>query len=781
MLDSHDQQTVDFRHSLEGRPPAGPLNLSWEHRFTNPLLSVAISADASHISTCHVNGSISLITHDARVLWTHTNDTAHNVVTSALSSDGSVVVFGTIAALRRNSTIVVLDRAGTTTQRLAMPGVMTDAVVSPSGRYLLVCCADGLLRIYRREHSRYVHAVTRGVGACPVNAFSLRDETFVLNYGDRMVGVDHDLNEQWSATPPHQLASTEVEVAPIESEQHEPPALAVSQERLLFAAASARDGLVMATSDGDALWATGAHNPMRSIALSHDGASIVGASDSGRLCMFANTASERALMSISDAERVVSALSTESNGVSSEHPALGRLLAIYLQYGLAAYGAERLLRMLHLFPATALASVEHMLRAHLLHHPDHSQSHYALATCLARAGRNIEAIGHYQRATAHPSLKSQALIDAAAALRALGLTRAEATVALRARTSHLETSAAALMYGLARKYEEEGRWDDAMRHYEALLALDATYMDTWERLQGIRARVEDAATERDVPAAHHAGAPPAPPTVTAIERTVRELASDPDYFRAKPRAGIAYARHTLESYDCAHPEDEIKKLLETICLLNELDVREIPIGASLDIGSASGRYPGLMARLGWRAAGIDCSPSAIAYARSFVGPTDAWPIYVHGDARSIPFPDEEIDLVTCMMGTFAHVPREDQAIVIREIRRVLRPQGLVAISTWDSDCSHLSFLSLYDQAQMTQLQSNSRSQADMAELLSENGFADVRTQPFGLLPRDAVFSLGLEGLTDDDLVMAVRAELTVREHTGGRSGEMYLATGRPSK
>jgi 2-polyprenyl-3-methyl-5-hydroxy-6-metoxy-1,4-benzoquinol methylase len=53
-----------------------------------------------------------------------------------------------------------------------------------------------------------------------------------------------------------------------------------------------------------------------------------------------------------------------------------------------------------------------------------------------------------------------------------------------------------------------------------------------------------------------------------------------------------------------------------------------------------------------------------------------------GDLRRLPFPDDDFDLITCFE-SIEHVP--DPELVLDELRRVLRPGGIVVISTPNRD------------------------------------------------------------------------------------------------
>src|SRR5690606_31157867 len=57
--------------------------------------------------------------------------------------------------------------------------------------------------------------------------------------------------------------------------------------------------------------------------------------------------------------------------------------------------------------------------------------------------------------------------------------------------------------------------------------------------------------------------------------------------------------------------------------------------------------------------------------------------YLQGDARAIPLADDSVDVVVSFE-TLEHLFEQDKFLA--EIRRVLRPEGLLIISTPDRDC-----------------------------------------------------------------------------------------------
>jgi len=107
----------------------------------------------------------------------------------------------------------------------------------------------------------------------------------------------------------------------------------------------------------------------------------------------------------------------------------------------------------------------------------------------------------------------------------------------------------------------------------------------------------------------------------------------------------------------------------------------------LDVGCGSGAVTREVARRvrpAGSVVGLDPSPALLAVAAELVerdGLTEAVDLRL-GDARSLPFPDAEFDVVLAVT-TLAHMPQPEQAIP--ELARVTRPGGRVGIFDLDGD------------------------------------------------------------------------------------------------
>ncbi len=103
----------------------------------------------------------------------------------------------------------------------------------------------------------------------------------------------------------------------------------------------------------------------------------------------------------------------------------------------------------------------------------------------------------------------------------------------------------------------------------------------------------------------------------------------------------------------------------------------IPFDA-LDIGCGTGTLASLILRSDWPATvtGLDFSPAMCAEAsrkNNFDGQRGA---AIAGDSEHLPFSDASFDVVTCA-NSFHHYP--DQQAVVCEMRRVLRPGGVLVL------------------------------------------------------------------------------------------------------
>ena len=112
----------------------------------------------------------------------------------------------------------------------------------------------------------------------------------------------------------------------------------------------------------------------------------------------------------------------------------------------------------------------------------------------------------------------------------------------------------------------------------------------------------------------------------------------------------------------------------------ELTIPHIQPGAQslLDVGCGNGANTALFTKAVPKVAGVDVEPERLSTAREFARTHGLDNVeYVISDGRTIPYPDDSFDYVTCF-DVLEHV--DDEQGTLSEIARVLRPGGKLAIS-----------------------------------------------------------------------------------------------------
>ena len=212
----------------------------------------------------------------------------------------------------------------------------------------------------------------------------------------------------------------------------------------------------------------------------------------------------------------------------------------------------------------------------------------------------------------------------------------------------------------------------------------------------------------------------------------------------------------------------------------------------LDVACGTGIVSRAAARrvgVGGSVTGVDLGEPTLAVARSRASEDGVAIEYIQSDAGALPFEDGAFDVVLCQQG-LQFFP--DRGGALTEMRRVLKPGGRLGVATWAA-IERTPFMALAnalgrhvgsDAAQMMHAPYALHEGADLGRLISDAGFAEVRTFEETILctweshSRFAQRAAGatpiaalLEGVSDDArraLAEEVASELAPRAVAGDR-------------
>lgn len=805
----------------------------WQFQCDASVISAATTPNCSLIAAATVGRSLYLLSSDGVEVWKKTG-LDHEGWSTAIAADGGTVAIGTANKNPADGTVYVYNSRGDQVFAYTVKSPVWSVALSHDGSVLAISCWNGSAYRFKRQRDGYqaagVYSANTTGGLYGIRLNKDGSKGYVCAYNSGIIFLD----DKWKETCRSPSDAGLYNIALAEdagrvvaglrdgsllwadaetNDAHQTkiagcgrPICGVSTSRRGdLAICGSFDGWVyVVSSDGSVLGRLETGGEVWSVASSDDAALICAASGDHTIRLIENACSVAATREITYFESCVKRDGAEVNA------ALDRLVHAYAQYGVFQYGYSRLREIeqnakdLNAFQK----ATQKLLVAATAATEASPWAHYELGLAAQREKRHHDAIKHFQKASTHSDYASRAMANCADSFSAKQLPNATASCYRRAREQQIDSDTKRVLYNLARSYEDTKQWKEAISHYQLLASWDINYRTTWERLEHLTSIQGIAQQETPPPRADYTGltasllGPDAPRDVDSrlkdvhqartaevlikpaererVASIIETLRGNARFSRGITGGGLEYAQETFLKYDFSLPEDETKKFLETVNLLYLLDGYKP--SSTLDIGSASGRYPMLFTWFGAKATGIDIEARAVEYAEKQIS-KDAKerPTYVVGDARKLPFKKSTFGLATCMMGTFAHIPKEDQATVIRKIYDVLKPSGCVAISTWDMECKHLAYLSIYNEKQKDIIRANSPSGSSMKKLLTEAGFVDVEIRPFCLLPQIAVYDLGIENLRSGDIQLAAQADLAVRALYPEKRGEMFLAFGRKPK
>ncbi|MFH1200518.1 MAG: methyltransferase domain-containing protein [Candidatus Micrarchaeota archaeon] len=141
----------------------------------------------------------------------------------------------------------------------------------------------------------------------------------------------------------------------------------------------------------------------------------------------------------------------------------------------------------------------------------------------------------------------------------------------------------------------------------------------------------------------------------------------------------------MQAYDeIAHDWDKARTRPISALSLFIADVKKTD--AVLDAGCGNARNLVEIARKCAKIVGVDSSDEMLSFAAARIGKAKLRKkaSLEHGDIRALPFDSGEFDKVFCI-AVLHHLARREQLKAVRELSRVLKPDGAVYLTVWNRD------------------------------------------------------------------------------------------------
>jgi SAM-dependent methyltransferase len=233
-------------------------------------------------------------------------------------------------------------------------------------------------------------------------------------------------------------------------------------------------------------------------------------------------------------------------------------------------------------------------------------------------------------------------------------------------------------------------------------------------------------------------------------------------------AAVDYTTHTYSRYEYSSAVDTAKKNLEAFKAFTTMDVT--PVRRALDVGTATCRYPRMLAALGVWSVGVDICAAGYSIIRAA---GSQFARFLKASGECLPFGDQQFDLITMMMGTLNHVGYVARRRLILEAFRLLKARGQLIISIWDTSCDHQSFLTIYDAPERHAL-SLLPCEPDQVEALGRTcGFNLVESSGFCYLPDESLSLVAILSDTPAGLQALAAADRPIGPHVG-TAAQMWL-------
>lgn len=812
-----------------------PLNQSRALNIGSPIISVSCTGNLSAIVAGAVDRRLYCFNHDLEHLWSKHLD--NEVWSTGVSEDGNIIAAGTANKNPSEGTIYIFDRNGQIQFKTALGSPIWDIAVlknaqrvvattwngsvnwickSPSG-WLVLDPTDlggyGAYGVCESSRHRAVGAIAFGKG---LSLLGTRDREEKAQFSDADTGYHLDYSSKLDAFV-YGTSGGSLVLRPLskrkrsigkEISQRPICAVRIIDDGSLIFTGGFDGRLIVFDNNMDMMYSSAVDGEIWDIDTAQNGDRILVASGDGYLYLYRNRVDNSAMRELEIANRTAQASAdwqSLANAIDATSQICSRLGCI--EYGLSAI---KRLEGKNSFSASdvidkSIELVERGLQAD----SRHPVNNFKYAELLYQKGDYWNASYHFIVSSHNHELRQSAFTLAAECFVKIDNIPAAVSCFRRSKEQTLSRDDIRIIYNLARSLEDQGNYSRARILYGILLAWNPKYRDVMDRAGSMStAKLEgdqNSNSEKDYtgltvnllgPEAprHNAVAEELTPILQSRSRELhiseeqrglyREIIdtyySKEGSIRQKTKTELGYNIQSYIKYDFLLPEDELKKELERLNTLSVVhglkDVRK-----SLDIGAATARWPRTFHSLGMEAYGIDVEENAIRYSNQKLSREHRegeFPKLLIGSGLDIPFDEGEFCIVTCMMGTFSHIEKRNHRTFFSECGRVLRTGGTLIVSTWDLECMHQSYLSMYTLAEKQKIDANSLSRAEMPLVAERCGLKPIDQIPFCMIPDIVSLEIGGHEITRESLEQILSVELAARACFPHMHGEMYISVFR---